>query len=691
MTGKSEIAVTHAIIKMPAYFRSSVREFLATDDQIILATLASQYASDGYVSQYTSATVAWELTLPALKRELQLLAAKAPGTDLWQLMLEYPLYRLRRRIDAALLTPSGVVVIEIKTGASEFLSADKRQAIEYAQDLRDFHAASGALAIFPVLWAFEADEVIPGKLANRIVGANALTLVGRSGMANALLEIIGNGGYPTSDESEKQGRNWDESPYEPVPSVVDAAISLFAGHGVREITVAGAKNLNDAAEAVFSIVQLARSESFHAVVFLTGVPGAGKTLAGLNIVHDAAKHDLGANGDIVYLSGNTPLVVVLREALALDMHDRNVAAHIPSTLRDARSSTRATIQHINDFLKEYVHANTAAPSGHVIVFDEAQRAWDARQGKEKFGRSASEPLLVLETMARHADWSVTVCLIGVGQEINDGEDGVGGWGDAIDQISSTNPSQWRVFGPNAIFSGERSVSSIGSTRSDRAEVRNDNLHLEVSMRSFRSPELGDWVDALLAADVTRAREIKNRLSYPVFVTRNLSDARKWLTSMTHGLRRKGLLASSGARRLRADGIGETLNATDGSSIAHWYLKPMGDIRSSHALEVPANEYTSQGLEIDFACICWGGDLVVKGNQWAPRRLGGNRWNDIRASKDVSFVLNSYRVLLTRAREGMVIWVPLGNEEDSTRQPEELNATYGRLLDVGCVELPTTSS
>jgi hypothetical protein len=674
---------------MPAYFRSSVKKFLATDDQIILATLATQYASDGYVSQYTSATVAWELTLPTLKQELQSLAGDAQSTDSWQLMLEYPLYRLRRRIDAVLLTPTGVVVIEIKTGAREFQSADKRQAVEYAQDLRDFHAASASLAIFPVLWAFEAGDVNPTKLADRFVGANALSLVGKRGLANTLLGIVGNTGYSSIDESEVQGRGWDESAYEPVPSVVDAAISLFAGHGVREITVAGAKNLNDAADAVFSVVQLARDKSIHAVVFLTGVPGAGKTLAGLNIVHDASKHDLGANGDIVYLSGNTPLVVVLREALALDMHDRNVTKSVPSTLRDARTSTRATIQHINDFLKEYVHASTVAPSGHVIVFDEAQRAWDERQGREKFGRSASEPLLVLETMTRHTDWSVTVCLIGVGQEINDGEEGVGGWGDAIDQISAAAPNRWKVFGPPALFSGDRSVNAIGPIRSGCAEVRSGSLHLEVSMRSFRSPELGGWVDALLSSKVEQAREVKGRLTYPIYVTRSLSDAKKWLTLVAQGLRRKGLLASSGARRLRADGIGETLNATDGSSIAHWYLKPIGDIRSSHALEVPANEYTSQGLEIDFACICWGGDLVVQGGQWAPRRLGGNRWNDIRAEKDALFVLNSYRVLLTRAREGMVIWVPLGSEEDSTRRPKELDATYQRLLDVGCVEIPST--
>ena len=671
---------------MSAYYRSSVKSFLSSDERSILATLTSQYANDGYVSQYTSATIAWTLTLPALKRELEKLTQASPASNSWQVMLEYPLYRLRRRIDAVVLTPNGVVVIEIKTGATEFVSSDRRQAVEYALDLRDFHAASASLAIFPILWAFEAPEAQTQAHKGNAKGVNSLSLVGQNTLANTLLEVVGNLGFSGFDKAEKEGAAWDNSPYEPVPSVVDAAISLFAGHGVHEITVAGSKNLNEAANAVFSIIELARQQSIHAVVFLTGVPGAGKTLAGLNIVHDASQHDLSKTGDIVYLSGNTPLVIVLREALALDLHERNSAGSKKSTLSEARASTRATIQHINDFLKEYVQSSSAAPSGHVIVFDEAQRAWDARQGKEKFGRSTSEPLLVLETMARHTDWSVTVCLIGIGQEINDGEEGVGGWAAAIDQISMTSPDRWKVIGPNAIFSESRSVNTLGKIFSGSEETRNDSLHLDVSMRSFRSPELGAWVDELLSGNTKSAGEIKSRLSYPIYLTRNLGEAKSWLNLITQGLRRKGLLASSGARRLRADGIGETLNATDGSSIAHWYLKPVGDIRSSHALEVPANEYTSQGLEIDFACICWGGDLIVEDGRWIPRRLAGNSWNEIRAESNILFVLNSYRVLLTRAREGMIIWVPTGDSEDSTRSPAELDRVYQELLNAGCAEL-----
>ena len=675
-------------LPMPAYFRSSVRTFLNTSDDVALSKLTIAYAQDGYVSQYTSATVAWTLSLPSLRSQLHQLVDAASETATWQLLLEYPLYRLRRRIDAVLIGPHSIVVIEIKTAAAEFLALDKRQAVEYAQDLRDFHAPSKSRRLYPVLWAFEAggasafdDEQFGGE------SVRPLSLVGRNEFANAMLRLGGAAGFPSEDASEAYGRAWDEGAYRPVPSVIDAAVALFAGHGVREITIAGARNLDEVANTVLSIIESTRRDSGHSLVFLTGVPGAGKTLAGLNIVHSASEHGLSTRGDVVYLSGNTPLVVVLREALAQDRYAQEVRAGNKATIAGSRSFTRATIQHINDFLKEYVHGSTAAPSGHVIVFDEAQRAWNARQGKEKFGRDASEPQLALETMARHADWSVTVCLVGLGQEINDGEEGLAGWADAVEKLSLNGPAQWRVYAPSQAFGEIRSVGTLGKLPDGIDCRRNDALHLDVPMRSFRSPQLGEWVEALLSGDFAQARAVSLLMDFPLRLTRSLEDAKRWLKHSTKGHRRMGLLASSGARRLRADGIGETLSATDGSAIAHWYLKPPGDIRSSYALEVPANEYTSQGLEVDFACLCWGGDLICSQSAWISRRLGGNRWNAVSNVKGSSYILNSYRVLLSRAREGMVIWVPRGASDDHTRNADELDRVAERLAAGGVVPLP----
>ncbi len=344
------------------------------------------------------------------------------------------------------------------------------------------------------------------------------------------------------------------------------------------------------------------------MVFLTGVPGAGKTLAGLNIVHNAVDRGLSNEGDVVYLSGNTPLVVVLREALARDQHRRITQRGESTTLRDTRASTRATIQHINDSLKEYVHGSAAPPSGHVIV----------------------------------------------------------------SALSQRGTLRWSTFAPSEVLGETRGAHSVGPLPAVVTVQPTPALHLDIPMRAFRSPDSGQWIDALLAGDAGKARAIAGQMAYPIRLTRSLEGAKAWLKQSTLGERRMGLLASSGARRLRADGVGETLSAMDGSSIAHWYLNPPGDIRSSFALEVPANEYTSQGLELDFACLCWGGDLIRRRDVWVARSLAGNRWNTIKDSQRGAMILNSYRVLLSRAREGLVIWVPTGDIEDGTRSPGELD-------------------
>jgi DUF2075 family protein len=344
------------------------------------------------------------------------------------------------------------------------------------------------------------------------------------------------------------------------------------------------------------------------------------------------------------------------------------------------------VQHINDFLKTYVSHAGVAPSDHVVVFDEAQRAWDAKQGKEKFDRDASEPLLLLELMARHSSWAVCVCLIGSGQEINDGEEGVAGWAQAIEATARTTPRKWTVYGPPSLFGASRSPVALGNLDSNVGIVTTESLHLDVPLRSFRSPQLSEWIEKVLSCEFHTARELTRDLNFGLYITRDLQTAKAWLRSQTRGLRRKGLLASSGARRLRADGLGQMLSATDGPAIAHWYLRPPGDIRSSHALEVPANEYTSQGLEIDFAGLCWGGDLIYDGHAWMTRALGGTKWNVLTNEAKRRFVVNSYRVLLSRSREGTVIWVPRGDQEDSTRSPAEFDGVAACLQQAGVISL-----
>jgi hypothetical protein len=509
---------------------------------------------------------------------------------------------------------------------------------------------------------------------------------------SSLEQLIGELSFQETAEAIN-AEAWDRSAYRPVPNVIEAATSVFAGHGVRSIAQADASNLCEAASRLMELVARARMEGRRALVFLTGVPGSGKTLAGLHVVHEAVEPGTQQKGDIVYLSGNGPLVTVLREALAQDEHRRGKQARLGKRLKDIRRDVRARIQHINDFLRQSLRSPGEPPHEHAIVFDEAQRAWDERQGKKKFGRGASEPALLLELMGLHQDWCACVCLVGGGQEINAGEKGVLGWGEAIRGLKPSDAARWEVYAPTDVLQGGPSTGglSLGELPPEVVVHEELALQLHVPMRSFRSPSVSNWVSAVIQGDPEQAAEIARNLGdYPIVLTRSLDAARQWLRHVGRGQRRYGLVTSPGARRLRADGLGSILTATDRVAIEQWYLNPMGDIRSSYALEVPVNAYTCQGLELDFVGVCWNGDFIRRSacDRWICRRLSGTAWQTIGDPIRQQFVRNWYRVLLTRAREGMVIWVPRGDPKDETRNPAFLDATAHFLKACGVRTLDT---
>jgi hypothetical protein len=662
-----------------AYARYLLGEFLSASEAAVIGTLQTRYAHDGFASQYTQQMKAWERLIPLLKAELSALLADCPEVAVWGILLEYPIYRLRKRIDAVILTAAKIIVLEVKVGEIRFRPEDERQVEDYALDLRDFHAGSRGHILIPVLWCTNA----PVAQEHTPAQSGIVQAVQRAG-AGELRRVLHR--YLSSNPGTRLVLEaWDAAPYQPVPTIIQAATSIFAGHDVRAIGRSDASNLAVSVRRIVEVISHAKRTSRKALVFLTGVPGAGKTLAGLQVVHDAVTSGTEDQGDIIYLSGNTPLVTVLREALARDKAERAKASGNPTTLAEERRVVRTRIQHINDFLREYLTGpGTALPHEHAIVFDEAQRAWDAGQGAKKFERQKSEPSLLLEIMGRHADWCACVCLVGGGQEINTGEEGIKGWGDALRVLPPGELSKWTIYGPEDVFHGGTSTGglSLGEMPPGITTIIEQDLRLSVPLRSYRSPATNDWVTAVLDADLAAAKQQARLLAeYPIVLTRSLGRAKAWLRESGRGGRRYGLLASSGARRLRADGLGEILEATDGLTIAQWYLNDRDDIRSSFVLEVPANEYACQGLEIDFACVCWGGDLVFvpDRNAWVCRQLSGNAWSETRSEQGRRYVQNSYRVLLTRAREGVVIWVPKGETSDRTRKPQELNSTAGFLV------------
>jgi hypothetical protein len=590
-------------------------------------------------------------------------------------MFEYDLLRLEKRADCVILTDRAVLVLEIKDGASAYSPADLRQAEDYALDLRDFHAACRAIPVVPVLVATRAPESAfnPPLIWHGVPQPFAATAGSLRGILLSIHAAIGAPATPLDHAA------WLAAPYRPVPNVLEAATMLFDRHRSAEMVSAraDAANLTRTTEAVRRAIAAAREAGEHLAVFVTGIPGAGKTLCGLNIVFGALRDDGAA-----FLTGNAPLVEVLRESLV-----RQAAPDGGRRRGQARGQAVTALQNVHRFLEHYVERPFEVPEAHVIVFDEAQRAWDRAQATKPSQRRGaskltdSEPAHALEILARHNDWSVVVALIGNGQEINTGEAGLAEWGRVIAAADG-----WRAVAPPRALSAPLAAQRLADGPQPWLTL-DPELDLTVPMRSVRDPQGAPWVDAVLSGDTDAAARIACESGVPYFVTRDLEAMRAALRQLSRGLRRAGLVASSGARRLRAEGLG--VQAAD---IPHWFLDRWPDIRASDALETYATEYDCQGLELDQVGLAWGGDMLRGAGGWRMRALSGARWNTIRDETEDeterAFILNTYRVLLTRARYETVIWVPPGSPAadgawyDSTRDAAELDAVAAHLLACG---------
>jgi len=666
-----------------AYYQSSLTEFLSSLDESILGDLTQRHTG-GTPELYRS----WSEQIAILKKALKQIVEQVGHASKWRVLLEYRMFRLHRRIDAVLLTGSLVIVIEFKVGANQYDAAGKIQVVDYALDLRDFHAATRDKYVIPILCATAAEPHEPEYLAFTDDVSNVL-LANDQNLANVISWAILNA--PTSQHSYRV-EEWESAAYSPVPSIIEAAELLYAAHDVEEIhsALADQKNLTATTDRLIDIIAEARKNQRRAICFVTGVPGSGKTLTGLNTVHDPRFRETGgASG--AFLSGNTPLVEVLREALAQD-HKRRLGG----TIADARRKTKAEIQLLMRYLEEYEGRDTMRPPHeHVIVFDEAQRAWDAAYGKQKFGREASEPTLFLEIMGRHQDWAVIVALVGGGQEINKGEGGLSEWGQALELYlqNASSGNAWDIYASPHVLEGT-AVTAGGvlfpqGIPAGQTVYRDDALHLPVSIRSHRCEVANAWIDAVLEGDSQQAKQLAQSIDhFPVYLTRSLDEMRAWLNATTRGRRRCGLVASSDARRLRGYGLGVTLSTQDLSGIVSWFLCDRGDVRSSYQLEVTATEYACQGLELDRVGLCWGGDMTwsLSSEEWMYRKFSGSRWNLVGKDEIRQNIKNTYRVLMSRAREALVIWVPPGNQDDPTRPPRLVDDTAAYLKDCGIKQL-----
>jgi hypothetical protein len=650
-----------------AYYSDTIERFLATEPRAIQGDLSAN--SEGAIEQ---------TQMGAWTHQILLLHSVLAGFQ-GKVYFEYSIPRMGRRIDVVLVMGSVIFVLEFKVGAHNFGTYAADQVWDYALDLKNFHSTSHQATIAPILIASDADSC---GFTVATTPQNDKLLYPIQTNAKQLKDVLGRV-LEFSAEAPINPEIWEQGGYNPTPTIIEAALALYRGHSVKEISRsdAGAKNLHETTEAISDIITSARADSLKAICFVTGVPGAGKTLVGLNI---ATKHLRKDNDSLsVFLSGNGPLVTILQEALARDLISRKKLTGLRVSKKEALSEVKAFVQNVHHYRDDAL-IDIRPPADHVALFDEAQRAWDLQQTTNFMARkknrpnfNMSEPEFLISCLDRHSDWGVIICLVGGGQEINTGEAGIGEW---INALNRSFPA-WHIHISSRLTDSEYEAGAVLNRISERANVvYRDDLHLAVSMRSFRAEKVSLLVKQLLDLEVALACETLASLTrkYPIMITRDVTRAKLWLKEQARGSERYGIIVSSQAERLKPHAI----DVKSPMDPVHWFLDGKEDVRSSYFLEDVATEFSVQGLELDWVCVTWDADLRHTKDGWVYRSFCGSKWQKVRKPERQMYLRNAYRVLLTRARQGMVIVVPPGDPTDPTRNPEFYDPTYQYLQSIG---------
>ena len=664
-----------------AYYYAKISEFLKQTDNHVLGEISRHHYHD-VVSEQTGA---WLAQCQILRSAMSQFV-----DDQNAIFMEFGIPRMGKRADVVLALSGVIFVIEFKVGAKKFQSQDIQQTLDYALDLKHFHSGSHTALIVPLLVATDASK--SSHNSDLKISSDGLAepiFISPDTLLGTLYKIIVKAKEETSPNWTliTDPFLWSNSSYKPTPTIVQAAQALYGGHDVVEISRsdAGAENLTITSDAIAKVIERSKSLSIKTICFVTGVPGAGKTLAGLNIA--TTRMNAHKDENAVFLSGNGPLVTVLREALARDESKR-----LDISKKDALRKASAFIQNIHLFRDDNLSID-APPSEKVVIFDEAQRAWD-RENTSKFMRTKrnqpyfnkSEPEFLIEVMDRHKDWCTIVALIGGGQEINTGEAGLSEW---LSAIKNQFP-HWEVYYSSHLNTSDyTSEGNLESQLKGVSAIDSQSFHLAVSVRSFRAESISEYVHKILEGDKEGALHLKNSLAkkYPICITRNINAARVWLKDKARGSELFGILASSGAHRLRPEG----LNIKVKISPETWFLNGQNDVRSCQYLEEVATEFDVQGLELDWACVAWDANLRYAddgyGNaNWIYQNFKGTKWQNIKDIRKRIYLKNSYRVLLTRARQGMIIFLPMGDTSDPTRSPSFYDGTYRYLIECGLTDI-----
>ena len=654
-----------------AYYSAPLSDFLQQSTNEILGIIHTNDSSAETTIQQSNT---WETEVAVLKDQLRNLPDG-------RIIFEYTIPRMGKRVDVVVLTHNIVFLLEFKCGDTEYRQSTYDQVYDYALDLRNFQKESHDKLLVPMMISTRAP-----RYQNILTERDRIIEPIRCNAQNlgiAIEHIANQYGEPSFDY-----KAWEDSEYLPTPTIVEAAQALYRGHNVHDITRsdAGAENLTITTDEINRIIDHSKAHSRKSICFVTGVPGAGKTLVGLNIAIQRSDAQQGEHA--VFLSGNFPLVNVLQEALARDKVEQEKQHGRRISKSAALRSTSAFIQIIHKYRDSFV-GNHNIPPERVAIFDEAQRAW-THEMIEKFMATKkgvspfpySEPEFLISTMDRHQDWAVVICLVGGGQEINTGEAGLPEWFDALRRAFP----DWDVYITPQLNDDEyRRGRSWQEMLSGLRTYERQELHLATSVRSFRTPDLAAFVKAVLDANTLEAQRLYQRIrdKYPIVITRDLRKSKSWVRDKCQGTTRYGLLASSGGLRLKPEGI----FVKNEIHVANWFLNGKDDVRSSYMLEDVVSEFDIQGLELDYSIVAWDADYRYINGEWTYNNFVGNRWTNISSDERRLYLKNAYRVLLTRARQGMAIFVPSGSNEDPTRKHEWYNGIfeYLKLLGVPVLE------
>ena len=650
---------------MRSFYSSTFEEFLKKNKDEIIGIIAINNGFD--LNDLQKNTWLYEIDL------LQNTLLDFPKDS--KIIFEYVIPRIGKRIDNVLLINNIVFLLEFKVGETTYNHYAIDQVLDYALDLKNFHKESLNKLIVPILICSEADNkanqisVYEDKIVSPL-------LCNKNNLKYNIIHILNKF---TAESFDYNG--WENSIYMPTPTIIEAAQALYANHNVEDISRsdAGAYNLSITTQKINEIIDYSKTNKRKSICFITGVPGAGKTLAGINIANE--RHKFEENEHAVFLSGNFPLVDVLQEALARDEKARNNI-----TKQEALRRVSAFIQIIHHYRDAYV-GNDDIPTEKVAIFDEAQRAWTKDQIANFMARKKgvpnfeySEPEFLISTLDRHQDWAVIICLVGGGQEINTGEAGLIEWFNSLKRSFK----HWDVYVSNMIMDNEYTRGQPILQLTDGLNIRiEEKLHLATSIRSFRSENVSLFVKHLLDNDIEKAKDVLSNLGqYPIRITRNLEAAKLWVKSKARGSERYGLLASSKALRLKAVGI----FVKNELSAPSYFLNDKDDVRSSYYLEDCATEFDVQGLELDWSIVAWDADFRYNSHDWTYNNFNGSKWNHINDETNKLYLKNAYRVLLTRARQGMIIYIPKGNDVDATRVPAFYDYTFNLLKNIGIKEV-----